>query len=69
MKATALYYTVRCWCAESGAEGEYRFKERSRVDAIERAADAFRQDCEAAAATYVPPRHRIQTEVMGASSR
>lgn len=65
MKANVLRYTVRCWCDESGAEGTYEYRERSRPEAINRAAEAFREDCISAAAMYVPPRHRVQTEVMG----
>jgi hypothetical protein len=60
-----LRYSVRCWCDESGAEGTYEHKAPSRVDAIERAVEAFRLDCESAAARYVPPCHRIQTEIVG----
>ena len=60
-----LHYTIRCWCEESSAEGEYEFKARSQVDAVNLAADQFRDDCVAAAAMYVPPRHRVQTEVIG----
>lgn len=66
MSARHLRYTVHCWCEENGAEGEYEFKAPSRVDAIEQAAEAFRDDCVSAAALFVPPRHRVQTEVLGA---
>ena len=59
------WYTVHCWCEQNSADGKYEFKARSRVDAIERAADQFRDDCILAAAIYVPPRHRILTEVIG----
>lgn len=63
-----LRYTIRCWCEENGAEGEYEFKAPSRLDAIAQAADAFADDCAAAGASYVPPRHRIQTETIGVPS-
>jgi len=58
-------YTVRCWCVENNADGEFTLEARSRIDAIEDAATKFRECCQMAGAIYVPPRHRIQTEVVG----
>jgi hypothetical protein len=66
MARSDLSYTVRVWCDENGAEGEYRIKKSpSRIDAIEDAVRLFQESCGMAGTFYQPPRHRCQTEVIG----